>query len=50
MGPNLKLNFNVRGVPVSVNGRWLHKFNVKRGLEGDTGLLTVAIPLGVRKR
>lgn len=49
VGPNLKFNFNFRGVPVSANARWIHEFNTKRRLEGDVGILTIAFPLGARK-
>jgi hypothetical protein len=46
IGPKLVVNFNVRGVPVSANARWIHEFNVERRLEGNTGMMTIAIPLG----
>ena len=50
LGPDLKLNLNVRGVPVGVNARWMHEFNVKRRLEGDVGLVSISFPLGVGRR
>ena len=48
LGPKLVINFNFRGVPVSANARWIREFNVERRLEGDTGIMTIAFPLGSR--
>ena len=45
IGPDLIYNFNVHGVPVTANARWMHEFNVQRRLKGDVGLLTIAFPL-----
>jgi hypothetical protein len=47
LGPMLNYTFNINGLPVSTNLRWLHEFNVKKRLEGDSVLFTFALPLGV---
>lgn len=46
IGPNLTYNFQVGSVPVFTSVRWLHEFSAKNRLEGDTGFLTVTVPLG----
>ena len=46
IGPNINLNFQLGQLPVSTSVRWLHEFNVKNRLEGNTVLGTVTIPLG----
>lgn len=50
LGPVIRTDFSFRGIPVSLNARWYHEFNVKRKLEGDSGFITVAIPLGTGRQ
>jgi hypothetical protein len=44
-GPIVKYNFQIGQTPVSSSFRWFHEFNVENRLEGDSALLTLAIPL-----
>jgi hypothetical protein len=46
IGPNVTYNFEVGGVPVFTSVRWLTEFGAKNRLEGDTGFLTVTVPIG----
>ena len=46
IGPNLTYNFHIGKVPVLTSVRWLREFNAKNRLSGDTGYVTVTIPLG----
>ncbi len=46
IGPNVTYNFQLGTVPVLTSLRWLHEFDAKNRLEGDSGFLTVTIPLG----
>jgi len=47
LGPGISGTFQVGPAPVSVSFRYFHEFNVKNRLEGDTGWLTVSLPLWV---
>jgi hypothetical protein len=50
IGPVVKYNFQIGQTPVSSSFRWFHKFNVENRLEGDSALLTLAIPLSAGGR
>lgn len=47
IGPGVSGTFMVGPAPVSVSLRYFHEFNVTNRLEGNTGWLTVALPLWV---
>ena len=47
LGPGLTANLKLGPVPVTVNFRYFREFNAKNRLEGDSGWLTVSIPLWV---
>ena len=47
IGPGLSASFQLGQVPVSLSLRYFHEFDAKNRLEGDTGWLTVSIPLWV---
>jgi hypothetical protein len=47
VGPTVSANFQLGQVPVAMSLRYFHEFNVKNRLEGDSGWLTISIPLWV---
>ena len=47
LGPGLSGTFQVGPAPVAWSFRYFHEFNVKNRLEGDTGWLTISLPLWV---
>jgi hypothetical protein len=46
VGPMLTYSFTVDKTPISTSVSWMHEFNVKNRLEGNSGLFNVVIPLG----
>lgn len=46
LGPNINYNFKLGETPVFTSARWLHEFDAKNRMEGDTAFLTVTIPFG----
>ncbi len=46
LGPNINYNFKLGETPVFTSVRWLHEFDVKNRMEGDTAFLSVTIPFG----
>jgi hypothetical protein len=47
IGPVMNLNFQVHKIPVAVNLKYFREFDVKNRLEGDSGYLTITMPLSV---
>ncbi len=47
LGPTVSANFQLGQVPVAMSLRYFHEFNVRNRLEGDSGWLTISIPLWV---
>jgi hypothetical protein len=47
LGPVLTYSFALGKIPVSTQLEWMHEFDVENRAEGDMGLLTVSVPLGV---
>jgi hypothetical protein len=46
VGPMLTYSFTVDKTPISTSVSWMHEFNAKNRLEGNSGLFNVVIPLG----
>jgi hypothetical protein len=46
LGPNINYNFKFRGTPMFTTARWLHEFDVKNRMKGDTAFFTLTIPMG----
>jgi hypothetical protein len=42
----LTYSFTVDKTPISTSVNWMHEFNAKNRLEGNSGLFNVVIPLG----
>jgi hypothetical protein len=47
IGPVMNLNFQVHKIPVTANLKYFREFDVKNRLEGDSGYLTITMPLSV---
>ncbi len=47
LGPTVSANFRLGQVPVAISLRYFREFNVRNRLEGDSGWLTISIPLWV---
>ena len=45
LGPNINYNFKLGEIPVFTTARWLHEFDVKNRMKGDTAFFTLTIPL-----
>lgn len=47
IGPVANLNFTIGELPVSASLKYFHEFDVRNRLEGDSGFITVTMPLSV---
>jgi hypothetical protein len=47
VGPVANLNFTIGKLPVSTSLKYFHEFEAENRLEGDSGFLTVTMPLSV---
>jgi hypothetical protein len=47
VGPVANLNFTIGKLPVSTSLKYFHEFDVRNRLEGDSGFITVTMPLSV---
>jgi len=47
IGPTVNANFMLGKIPVSTNLTYFHEFDAENRLEGDSGYLTVTMPLSV---
>ncbi len=47
LGPVVNINFELCKIPVSTSLKYFHEFDVENRLEGDSGFLTVTMPLSV---
>ncbi len=47
VGPVANLNFTIGKLPVSTSVKYFHEFDVQNRLEGDSGFITVTMPLSV---
>jgi len=43
----MNLNFQVGKIPVAANLKYFREFDVKNRIEGDSGYLTLTMPLSV---
>jgi hypothetical protein len=50
VGPVANLNFTIGELPVSTSLKYFHEFDVKNRLEGDSGFITLTMPLQVTKQ
>lgn len=50
IGPVANLNFTIGELPVSASLKYFHEFDVRNRLEGDSGFITVTMPLSVAKQ
>jgi hypothetical protein len=50
LGPVANWNFTIGELPVSTSLKYFHEFDVKNRLEGDSGFITVTMPLSVAKQ
>lgn len=47
IGPVVNFNFEICKIPVSTSLKYFHEFDVENRLEGDSGFLTLTMPLSV---
>ena len=47
LGPVLNWNFEIGKIPVSTTWRYFHEFDVRNRLEGDSGFVSLTMPLSV---
>jgi opacity protein-like surface antigen len=47
LGPIVGYTFEVGETPITVNARWFHEFEVENRVKGDSGFLTMSLPLQV---
>ena len=47
LGPIVGYTFKVGETPVTLNARWFHEFDVANRVQGDSGFLTMSLPLQV---